>query len=559
MDDKKVNINRPKVTSSEIEEKKDFEQIISQVKCPQNPYFRTFGFWGKTGFAGLALALATQFTIDLISDKKTSPKENTPIAENLDKEKTLSTSCLSPISKENDIPFEVFEIENGKEDSIKLSDGTIINISRDAFPNVPENGIVTIKARIFKDKADAFFAGVPMDYQNDAFESAGMVEIRGFYNDEEIEINSLSPIQVELSLYKHPEKFQFYSLNDSDGKWYEYEADFKTKINEKGKVDDEDIFKLEENLAELEEKSQTLRKEQKLLVYPEESSFFISKNKHLQLDFNFDLTQFKELNKYKNINIEALTNQKNYSSVMKENWNQVEIKKQDEGTYTAHFTNDKHTEILKVRPVLSGDEEIKAIRKFEKAKKDFLSEKSKLSNQLKLLELEKAETQKQIKNLNFKKKKLASLSDEQVDKNIRHKNTAVQQGILSAKAHFTIESWGLYNADRPVAYPNQFKEAIQLVNSDDLSDKVLETFVFDLEKDVRFSFGSGEHKLNEFGLYNNQTLVVVIFESGKIGYTETTKESLEENDGKLDLDIVPKESFSREKMQDLFDGKRFSA
>ena len=559
MDDKKVNINRPKVASSEIEEKQDFELIISQVKCPQNPYFRTFGFWGKTGLAGLILAIGTQFTIDFISDKQTLPNENTTIAENTANEKTINTSCLSPISKENDIPFEIFEIENGKDVSIELSDGTKLNIPQDAFPEVPKNSIVTIKARIFKDKADAFFAGVPMDYQNDAFESAGMVEIRGFYNDEEIEINSLSPIQVELSLYKHPEEFQFYSLNDSDGKWYEYSADFKTKINENGKVDESEILQLEENLAELDKKSQALRKELKLLVFPEESSFFISKNKHLQLDFNFDLTQFKELNNLKKVHIEALSNQKNYSLVMKENWDQVEIKKQDENTFTAHFTNDKHTEILKVRPVLTGDEEIKAIRKFEKAKKEYLNEKSKLSNQLKLLELEKAETQKQIKNLNFKMKKLASLSDKKANENIRHKNTAVQQGILSAKAHFSIEKWGLYNADKPVAYPKQFKEAIQLVNADDASDKVLETYVFDLEKDVRFSFGSGEHKLNEFGLFNNQTLIVVIFESGKIGYTETTKERVEENDGKLDLDIVPKESFSREKMRDLFEGKRFSA
>jgi hypothetical protein len=136
---------------------------------------------------------------------------------------------------------------------------------------------------------------------------------------------------------------------------------------------------------------------------------------------------------------------------------------------------------------------------------------------------------------------------------------AVQSKIMNATATFKTKKWGVFNADKPVAYPKELRSPVNLVAENHTMDDIDKAYVFDMKKDVRYTFGSVNHTLKSFGLNNNTTIIMVVYKNGDIGYSETTRSELEESNGKLELTPLSADEISEEKIKAILHEGRFSA
>lgn len=559
MKEKKININRTRVSSAEVEEKRNFDQLMIQLKTPPNIFYSSIGFWGKTGMAGLVILFVVKSITSLFNNFNEDAYDKNITSTQIESGYIEDTKCLKPISAENDIPFEQHEIIGGKSTEIVLSDGTRIVIPENAF-NVHSGASIIINTRLFKDKTSAFLAGVPMDYMEDAFESAGMIEIRGEMNGKVVPINPEAPIIVDLNMYKHPYGFNFFALDDKTGEWSLFPAEFKTDLNLPESSNNEDIGELKTELKHIEESISKVKKDFNKQKMPTEESYFIPKNEHLQFNVDFNSNQFPELASFKTVLFEALPNQYNYSNVVRTTWDDFRIEKKGKN-YTALFTKENMKETLKVRPVLKGREMEKAIRDYENAKKVYFEKQTMLQSEIESLEQKKKEKSMRIEILSkmkLEKDKLTKNSDDEELALINQKR-AVQSKLMTATASFSITKWGVFNADKPVAYPLRLRTPIQLVAEHHTMEDIDKAYVFDMKKDVRYTFGSLKNSLESFGLNDNTTIVMVVYKNGDIGYTETNRKELEENNGKLELTPLSSEEVSEEKIKSILHEGRFSA
>lgn len=561
MKDKKININRAKVTSAEIEERRNFDQLMLQLKTPPNPFYTSIGFWGKTGMAALVILFVVKSISSLFNNNiNQDAYDHTLTLTETNTKLPQDTKCLTPISAENDIPFVYHSITGGEAEEITLEDGTRIIIPAAAFADYSGEEIL-ISTRLFMDKTSAFLAGVPMDYMEDAFESAGMLEIRGEINGKVAKINPDAPIQVELNMYKHPDGFDFFALDDHSGEWSIYPAEFSTSVNLPNEGDaSAEIAELEEELLEIKTRLQKNKSAIGQLKMPQEKDHFIPKNKQLQFQLEFDNSMFPELASFKTLVFEALPNQHNYSKVVRTTWTDFEVQRNGE-EFIATFKQGREQESLKVRPVVSGKELEKALRDYEAAKKSYFSAHTSLtqdSEQLQKAEKEKAE---RIKLLHDSKKQAELLSQNanMDERTLLIQKNAVSAKIMNATASFRTNQWGVFNADKPIAYPKRLEVPVNLVAENHLAEDIDMAFVFDMKKDVRYTFGSITHSMKNFGINDNTTVIMVLYKNGDMGYAETTRSELEENHGKLELTPISAEELNEEKIKTILHEGRFSA
>lgn len=561
MKDKKVNINRSKLTSAEIEEKRNFNQLMLQLKTPPTSYYTSFGFWGKTGMAGLVILFVVKSISTLFNQFNQETYDQNYTLNDISSTQTQNDPYFKPISSENDIAFEYHQINSGEENEIILEDGTTIEIPANAF-DTDKGQLVRISTRLFKDKTSAFLAGVPMDYQQNAFESSGMIEIRGEINGKVVQINPDAPITIHLNMFKHPDGFNFYALDDASGLWSLYPATMSTELNLPEEVNEKDLEELNSSIKAIHAQRVDLRKKLKDLKMPSEKDYFIAKNEHLQFKLDFDMSLFPELANFKSIVFEALPNQYNYSQVVSKTWDDFQIKK-DGDDFIATFINDKMTESIKVCPVLKGKELENALRKYENAKKNYFNEQIHLTAALETLENEEKEKNARfdmLSSIQAQKEMLtANASQKNTDKILKDQKLAVQGKIMTATASFKTAKWGVFNADKPVAYPESFRTPVQLVTNDQTMEDIDRAYVFDMKKDVRFTFGSDLHSLESLGLNDNNTIIMVVYKNGNIGYSETSKSALEKSNGQILLTPLSAEDITEEKIKSILHEGRFSA
>jgi hypothetical protein len=560
MKEKKININRAKITSAEIEERRSFDQLMLQLKTPPNPFYTSIGFWGKTGMAGLVILFVVKSITSLFNNNIIENAYDT----NLTLTETTTdlpqdTRCLKPISTENDIPFEYHTIIGGHETEILLREGTRIVIPEAAFSAYEGNEIL-ISTRLFMDKTSAFLAGVPMDYLEDAFESAGMIEIRGEINGKVATINPEAPILVELNMYKHPDGFDFFALDDHSGEWSLYPAEFSTRVNLQSGDSHEEIVQLEKELSEIKASLKSANRNLAQLKMPKESDHFIPKNEQLQFKLDFDNKLFPELASFKTLVFEALPNQYNYSKVVRTTWNDFEVRRNGE-QFLATFKRDNEKETLKVRPVVSGKELEIALREYEAAKKSYLTTHTSITKDMEQLQKAEKEKTDRIKLMHVNKKQAELLhTDASTDERaLRLQKNAVSAKLMNATASFKMNKWGVFNADKPLAYPMRLNIPVNLVAENHLEEDIDMAFVFDMKKDVRYTYGSVSHSMKNFGINDNTTVIMVLYKNGDIGYAETTRSELEYNHGRLELTPILAKDLNEDKIKKILHEGRFSA
>lgn len=556
MNNRKIIYEPEKISSEEIRQRRDFDNVVSSLKKPPSPFWKLTGFWGTIGTSIIALLIYNNYFLKTDENQNTAYDENiTQTISNQPNQLPEDTRCLQPINKENDVPFETFEIAANSDQMVKLEDGTVISISSNSFLT-NSNDPIEIKARTFRSKSEAFLAGVPMDYEDAAFESAGMIELRGFQNGKVVEINPEYPIEVSLSLYKDPSTFNFYQLDDNSGKWTEYPADYN-------KSDDSnntwgDLAQLESDLNTTISEIGKIDKEIASIEMPKRSDFNLPLENSNMFNLKYDPYEFPELEELGDVQFEALPEQSNYQKVLQHVWSNFELKDLKNGEYEVTFSNNKGVkETLNVRPVLQG-------RDFDKAFSKYYDQRQAKLKKIKLLEEEKEELIEENKKRNDRiiqlqkehEKELEEAQNVNIDKNkVRNEQ---RDKLLQASAEFNTSSWGLFNSDKPISYP----EPIGSPSTYTLAGKDItpsEIYVFDLKKDVRYSYGMGNQFVESLGMNNNETIFIVMGENNEIGYFSASNKKEFQSQKVKTLTVINRDQINVDFFKRLLDEERVRA
>ncbi|CAA6825090.1 MAG: Unknown protein [uncultured Aureispira sp.] len=254
-----------------------------------------------------------------------------------------------------DVPFQTYAVPTSDGMRIETTTGTIIEIPANAFVDKdgnPITGTVDIKFREFHNATDIIASGIPMHNPEtgEYMETAGMFEIKGEQEGQEIFVKGDKDIEVNLASFNEGDDFNFYKLGPKDCRW-----------EDKGTAKARPNLKKENRLAALDAE---------LPLKP------IKPRKHSNVEnFVFDLdvnySMFPELKTFKGVVWEYAGQGKNpekNSWIFSSNWEKIEVKKTPTGYFELILTDVEKTFKTLVRPVLSDADYEKALAEFTETK-----------------------------------------------------------------------------------------------------------------------------------------------------------------------------------------------
>lgn len=500
----KIIVDRPVISSKEIESKQNFEKVFSGFKKMKSPIWKNPWIYASIGGIIISSLLINQLY------KYNSIKEINKTTENSELQLPEDTKCIHPPIENKDIPFLNFKIETTKNETITLPTGTEIFIPEGSIiPNSTSNQ-VEIKIREFRTESESFIAGIPMDYKsNESFESAGMIEIRGTQNNEVISISNQKPIEIKLNLTKDPTDFQFWKLNEKSGDWENYLANFSK--NTASKNQQTRLIKLENELSQLDHSINQNEQNSLNNKKPERIDYSLPLQDHQQFDLAFDIHEFPELEKFNGMEFEVVPQAGYDKTFTKKSWTNVELTKEN-NAYFAVFSSKKNDFKIQIRPVLTGQKKDVAEQKLAEAMNFYTSRKEELVKENKTLLLKKQVKQNEINNFKSQVNLLSKIKSNQ--------NT-------SSTASFNITTFGVYNCDKPSMYPKAYNDEILFSFSGKRNEKIVKAYIFDDKNNVRFSFGENHiHSMDRFGWFDkNPNTLIAIDSEGHIGYVQNFNSS----------------------------------
>lgn len=566
MENFKVKLDRTKISSEEIASRQNFDNVLSSFNQAKPPAYKNPWFWGSAGLA--TVGVTTILTLNAFTLKnETDDKKITLKTNSLPED----TPCIKAPVKDENIPFKTYEVNPQKDEIIVLPSGTTIAIDKGTLQAEKPNKTVEIKVREFHDQASVFISGIPMDYQKDAFESAGMIEIKGEQDGEEVKINPEKPIDIALKTLQNPETFGFWFLDQDKKTWVDYPAENNISKAGPSAVSEKQVTQAEQKVAQTEKKIKTVEQEIAGVETPKKEEYKIPGKNTQLFDLDFDKSDYPELSAFKNIIFEVVHPNgydPEFAKNSKKNWSSVDLQKSKE-RYTAFFKNSKESYTVQVRPVLQGSDLKKAEKEFDLAlqsshetkagleskKKNLLAEKK--SNQEALNELIKKQlAQQDIQSRNRYNQlvqtsaEIKELNDKQnVNNNIR----AVQD--FSESVSFQTTRWGVFNCDKPIAYPEPFKNGVAFLWIGSQVAKFKQLFVFNKDKNTRYSYGEGFRSLEELGFHKSDDLVLIGIDfEGNIGYCEIKKEDQVKGVEKISFTRKDKSTKTLDLLKSLMDG-----
>jgi hypothetical protein len=512
MKENKIKIDRPIISSEEINSKQDFTKVVEGFRKIKPPLWKNPWFYGPIGLASLAIVL----TLTTLNNNEF--EEKTTLIESKDIKLPADTECIHKPIKNLENNSEVFYVKTDKSESIQLASGTELTFPKGSLI-VSGKDSVRIEVKEFNDKSSAFVSGILMDHGDDsAFESAGMIEISGTVKGEPCTINPSIPVEVNFVLNQNPENFPFWKLDTLENKWVDYPVKYKVAQSNYKSHTKHNNEKL--NLEEQKKLLQNNLKENNIafqaVVVPSKVDYKLPLDGKQKFDLDFDLTDFPELKSFKGMNFEVYTQEAYDKSFTKKTWSDVSLKKEQD-VYFAYFKNKQETFKIQVRPVLSGNDKVKSEKEFQKALNESEEMKKELFEKNKEIRKELEETENKYKQL------VASFKD-QTDKDLElAKESSNGRTMVTANefvANFSIVSFGIYNCDKVNKYPKTFARDFVFSYNGSSAVNIKNAYVFDQNLNTRYSYGNDyRHVLQNLGFNKgNENVLITIDESGHLGY-----------------------------------------
>lgn len=324
-----------------------------------------------------------------ITNTTTLPLIETPIQI---VEETTPKPFVNPPLKGINVPFSSYKIQGNKAKTIQHSSGSLIKIPTNAFINKNGDvikGNVEIKYREFKDIAEIFASGIPMNYNDKGtefhFESAGMIEILAYQDGQPILINPKKKIDIEMTSDYAGTQYNLYSLDTTNREWV-YEG--KDKVIMKGGSEPKEVavienlldeFTISDNVATTPEGNPELKSIKEEIVVIQKDIKKIKKTEPIQpakasenrfiFDLDVDKNEFPEMVVYEGMEFEIGDENKNFSPTLtNKEWEDISLAKNKQGKYILtlsrsvnkrkgkerNFETDTETKKFIVYPVYEG-------------------------------------------------------------------------------------------------------------------------------------------------------------------------------------------------------------
>lgn len=503
---RKTNINRPEISAEEIAKGKNFNSVLNGQVTITKPFFKKGWFLSSVVIATVGVITAVSMLIK--TPENNIVKTNQDATINADdvvlsefyKNEEAKPSINPPLEGLN-VPYKIYKVIAEKGATLDFKTGSKMTIPKNAF--VDENGKllkgeVELRYREFHDAVDFFVSGIPMTYdsagQRYHFESAGMLEMLAYQNDKPVNVAPEKSINIELASNQNGSEYNLYKLDTVRNNWsclgkdkIKKEENLSAK-NENFK-DSPDAVQQTAEYKTVETKKAVVQKEKEVKIAslpkvnaepkkPEEAK----KDKHT---FNIDVNskEYPELAVYKGVLFEVGSENKNFTSSMYDvTWEEAIIKdgtKKGENYLLTLKDETKKYDIV-VYPVFEG-------KNYEKAMSDFQGKFTKYNVALEKRKVDEAKIEAEYQS------KIIALKKEQEELELKWKQIEENQFKLmntdeKVKRMFALNSFGVYNCDKPSLYPKGVSCLANLTNEKDNRLMCYDVFLVDRAKNGLFSY-----------------------------------------------------------------------
>ncbi|MFO0322029.1 MAG: hypothetical protein ACK504_06350 [Bacteroidota bacterium] len=489
----KFNLNRKPLNEEEINSRKDFDELLKKFKQQSIEKARNDSGFLKnkkvtysTIIAGMTvLCTVTYFSVFKNQPSKNSSKDKINVSQKNkinNQSVDLKKAFIAPPISKLTIPYQKFKIKNEKGATLKTQSNSKIIIPKNSFVNKKGEeiiGDVEIQFREFHHQADIIASGIPMKYDSAGIhthlESAGMIDIKGFQNNEPIFIHPKKEIIIELQSSQTADKFNMYALDTIKKNWTYLHRDNSLKnLKKKNELRSSD----ENELNLINEKTETIQKqidaippkiEQEKISYskkinqlpkvtePIKPSKVVEGRPQFQLDVS--AKEFPELATFKNMVFEVGSENKNYNPKLADiTWGSAEI---SEGTqkgknYLLTLKLRERVEKLIVYPALSGKDYEEAIKQYDAKFTEYksvlakrLTDEKKLKEEFEKKQAEYIAEQKRLTD-NLIKEQIKIKQEREVQLQEQFNTIGNQQRVTRI---FQVSNFGIYNSDCPNSMP----------------------------------------------------------------------------------------------------------
>ena len=465
MSDLKFNIDGKDISSEEIKSgKKDFNTFYNNYASKTKPLFKKGWFWGGAGLASLVIFATVLFNNNTIAIDKANHIGETPskaINVLANSPKTDMLPFVSPPMNGINVPWEKMMVDAEKGGIVTNKRGSKLSFPKMAFLDSQGNSIkegkIEVRYREFMDQIDQIVSGIPMTYDSAGttyqFLSTGMIEVKGYLNNQEVNIATEKKIDIELYSNKTDPEYNLYHLNIEERNWECMGKPLIKKINSNSRKEKQEKEKQKEVVdAKLQKIPEYKKlKKKRISILAEIKTIKADKPKEPKeaiedipmVNFDFNKKDYPELSEYSKVLFQLDNGQKINPDDARRIWNEVDIEKQNDQykiTFTETPTGYKAAYVT--NPVYEG-------QSYKEAKEIF---DGKFDNYTKKLDIKKSVYKKLGSKISAVRNRI---NNDYVNDNNNSMNMV--------KDIFTVNDFGTYNLDKPVAR-RRFKTGKSPVN-----------------------------------------------------------------------------------------------
>lgn len=471
----KVNIDRTKPSSDEINAGKDFDKLLGMLPATATvsagaaakKSFWKSG-WGITSLAAATVAVATGvvllFNIGGASDNSANNNgsNNNNGVDNVRQPSANSVQTpgafIAPPLAGVDVPFDTYRVKSEKGGKLDPSSGSHIIIPAGAFVDNAGNtvkGDVEVRYRELRDPVDFFVSGIPMHYDSAGtryhFESAGMVEIAAFKDGKVVYLKPDKKVEIQLASDNSSTAFNLYKLDTNARNWSYLGKDKVTQ-----EQNDNPLQLAEQKIAAKKQETdaviKTLETERdnkidavvKSTVLPDKP-LEPKKSDKTKNRFNvlFDTKEFPEMSNFKDVVFEVDESQKPFDrGLYGIKWEDVQLLKGNkENTYIVSLKKGIRIEKIDVYPVLAG-------KNYDEAMKKFTSQMDSYNAVLTTRKQSEEKLQQEYSKAISEQRAVYQKYQDAIRKEFQSQNVSSQTLRV-----FQVASFGVYNCDSPMNYP----------------------------------------------------------------------------------------------------------
>jgi hypothetical protein len=437
------------------------------------PFYKSTWFFGSLA-AAAAVAIAvivyvnksdvnpndkpTNSVVNNVNTRNSDSSNNSPVVIPNQKQK------IAPPLKNLDIAFTNYKINSNHGGKITHASGSQLTFPANAFVDAngkPVSGNIDIRYREFRDPADIFLAGIPMQYdsagQTLQFQSAGMMEVAAFQDGKVVYLDQNKSVEVQFASNNSGNQFNIYQFDTTAGNWM-YIGKDKVVSNNPDQVSIPKELTQEQKLkkAAIEKQRDTaVAGVLARIVLPEipKEPKHANKNKN-RFTVAFNPKEFPELLAFKDATWEVDESREKFDQAYyKVTWEDAKLSKGDQpGKYVYTLKAGKRVVQLDVYPVFEGknyDDAMKIYNEKYSAYQDALVKRNQAESNTKVMYENMLADHGLSSAVNV-------IQNVQADANAK-----AQYEVMHV---FTINGFGVVNCDCEVSFP---KGAQAVVNVQD--------------------------------------------------------------------------------------------